>query len=329
MKHLSIKELEQLLTKSLTKQGVSLYDANIVANIYIRASLRGVGHHDFNDIFGRLNYLKKGAVNPRPKITLETSFGGLEVWNGDNGLGELCCHHITTRSIALAREHGIGFATVCNSNHFLAAAPYSEIADEAGFLTLVMSKSPGGISLEGSSVNVMGNNPFGYSAGHGKDPILFDICCAYSSYGKMNALAKEGASVPDYWGFNADGHKTTDPSAILKSGLYAPLGGHKGFGLAIMIELYSAVLSGGNILHQDHYDGPYAQTAISIDVSKLMPMTTYEARVETLKNLFKDRFADVYIPGSRSNDAKRAILEKGTIGLEDNLYNQLLKWSTL
>lgn len=323
MRQVPIETLRELLYKLLVHQQVPIEDAKIVSDIYIRASLRGVGHHDFNDIFGRINYLKKGSVNSKPNFILESNFGGLEVWNGDNGLGELCCHHVTTRSMELAKLHGIGLASICNSNHFLAAAPYSEIADEADFLTLVMSKSPGGISLEGSSMNIMGNNPFGYSAGHGKDPILFDICCAYSSYGKMQTMAKEDKSVPDYWGFDSSGNKTSDPKSILDSGLYAPLGGHKGFGLAIMIELYAAILSGGNILDQEKHPGPYSQTAISIDISKLMTLSDYEERISTMKNSFKEKFPQVYIPGSRSNASKKNILETGYLEIEEKLYNKL------
>ena len=200
MKTITFEEMKKQMVRLLTRENVPFNDADVLADIFHRASLRGVGHHDIHDFFMRIHHLQQGDINNMPAFTLQTGFGAMESWDGDNGLGELCCHHVTRRSMALALEHGIGLATIRNSNHFLAAAPYTEIADEEGYLTLVLSKSPGGISLPGADRNINGNNPFGYSAGHSEDPLLVDICCAYSSYGKMGVYAKEGKEVPYYWG---------------------------------------------------------------------------------------------------------------------------------
>lgn len=323
MSRISISALNDKIESLLKHYKLSPEHASIIADIYMRASLRGVGHHDIHDLFWRIDHIQKGETNPTPKLNLITAFGGLEAWDGDNGLGELCTYHVTKRSMALARVHGIGFATISNSNHFLAAAPYSEIADEEGFLTLILSKSPGGLTLPGADKNIIGNNPFGYGAGHSNEPILFDICNAYASYGKMGALAKEGKKVPSYWGNDCDGNPTTDPNKILESGLYMPIGQHKGFGLAMMVELFTAILSGGNILNQRENDtgmaGDYSQTAISIDVSKLMPLGDYENRVKELLKIFKQLYPDIYIPGERSAKAKKAIMKDGFLDISQEL----------
>lgn len=326
MKKIDIDHLSNKIKALLEVYGLSSNHASIVTDIYMRASYRGVGHHDIHDLFGRIDHIRKGETNPTPTLKLVTNFGGLESWDGDNGLGELCTWHVTKRSMALAKEHGIGFATVCNSNHFLAAAPYSEIADEEGFLTLILSKSPGGISLPGADKNIIGNNPFGYGAGHKQAPILFDICNAYSSYGKMNALAKEGKEVPSYWGNDLQGQPTTDPNKILESGLYMPIGQHKGFGLALMVELFTAILAGGTILNQTEevsgMKGPYSQTAISIDISKLMSLDHYEDRVDTLVATLRHLYPEIYIPGQGSAIAKEAILKKGFFEIDEAILKK-------
>ncbi len=146
---IKIEVLMELLKDKLKAKGLPEDHAKAVADVYVRANYRGVGHHDINDFLSRIKQLEKGQVNHAANLSLRTEFGGLESWDGDNGLGELCAWHVTKRSMALAKEHGIGFATIANSNHFLAAAPYSDIADEEGFMTLIMSKSPSGVSLQG------------------------------------------------------------------------------------------------------------------------------------------------------------------------------------
>jgi len=322
-----ISILRSGMAEKLISCGVPSDDANSAADIFYRATLRDVGHHDIHDFLGRVKQLKGGYINPTPDLQCLMNFGALEQWDGDNGLGEVCCHHITKRSMALAKELGIGFATIRNSNHFLAAAPYTEIADEEGFLTLVMSKSPGGISLPGADQNIIGNNPFGYAAGHSETPLALDICCAYSSYGKMNALAKEGGTVPEYWGNDSQGQATTNPKDIQESGLYMPIGNHKGFGMALMIELFTAILSGGNILNQEEADtglkGVYTQTAISIDVSKFMAMVDYEHRVNEMVQILKGLYPEIYIPGQGSNESKSRILKQGWIDLPQDLVRHL------
>lgn len=327
MGRIKIEDLRTRMQVLCVEHGMPDEDAKVMTEVYMRASYRGVGHHDVYDLFSRFNALDKGRINRVPQLKKVTEFGGMEVWDGDYGLGELCCHHITKRSMALASQHGIGFATIRNSNHFLAAAPYVDMADEAGYLTIVMSKSPGGISLPGAQQNIIGNNPFGFAAGHGDGQVLFDICNAYSSYGKMRQKAADGESVPEYWGNDRDGKPTTNPQEILDSGLYMPMGNHKGFGLAIMIELFSSIIAGGEILCEGEQvsglKGPYTQSAISIDVSKLMPELTYRERVKRMTELFKGLYPDIYVPGERSVKVKKMINQQGYFEISDDLLERL------
>ncbi|MBF9018110.1 MULTISPECIES: Ldh family oxidoreductase [unclassified Oceanispirochaeta] len=267
-------QLKKNLTDALCSHGLDKEGAAVVAGVYYRATLRGVGHHEIDSLPDRYIYLDNGQTNPRPDIKKIGGMGAMELYDGDNGMGELCTMHVTEKSMDLAKEHGIGFATIRNSNHFLAAAPYTEYAEEKGFFTTVMSKSPAGLSLPGADKDLMGNNPFGYSASADDSSLLFDICFAYSSYGKMGKYIKEGKSIPEYWGRDKEGKPTTNPQDVMDSQLFMPMAEHKGFGLAIWVEMMSSVLAGGNILNQDENEtglrGNYSQTAISINVEKLL-----------------------------------------------------------
>lgn len=320
----NINELKGHLVKALQNRGINAEDADIIAEVYYRATLRGVGHHEIDSLPERYSHLDKGETNPRPRIRQISALGAMELYDGDNGMGELCTMFITDRSIELAGKHGIGFASIRNSNHFLAAAPYTEYADEKGFFTTVLSKSPSGLSLPGADRDIMGNNPFGYSAAAGDSALLFDICFAYSSYGKMNKYIKEGKSIPEYWGRDKKGEPTTDPQNVMDSELFMPIGEHKGFGLAIWVEMMTSVLSGGTILNPDENNsglpGIYSQTAITIDVERLLGPGEFSRRNSEMKKIFKEKYPDVYFPGQNSLKSKQSILKQGYIEVEEALW---------
>ncbi len=114
--------------------GMSAANAAILADVYVRSTLRGVGHHDICDLPLRIAAFREGRMNPDPRITPCGGSDAVEAWDGDNGPGELCAVHVVQRAQALASCHGIGLATIRSSNHFLAAAPYVQMAAERGYL---------------------------------------------------------------------------------------------------------------------------------------------------------------------------------------------------
>lgn len=322
-----LEKLQKLIYSRFAAAGLCEQHAEAITDIYIRATLRGVGHHDVHDIMGRLRALTEGRITPCPKIRKISAFNAVETYDGDNGLGEICTWFVTNRSMELAESHGIGFCSIRNSNHFLSPAPFNEIADEKGFLTLVMTKCPGGMSLPGSDKNLIGNNPFGFATTHPDGNLLLDICLAYSSYGKMRQKAKRGESVPEYWGNDSTGTPTNDPAKILESGLHMPVALHKGFGIAMLIEILTSVLSGGAILNQEENDtgfpGVYCQTAISIDIRKIMAQDEYAGRIKEMCDILKGLFPDIYLPGQRSEKIKKEITSSGMVQVEEALLEKL------
>lgn len=322
-----IDDLKDKIYRAFTIAGINNKNSKILTDIFIRATLRGVGHHDIDSVYNRAKSVIDNKINGNPEFRLASSFGALESYDGDNGLGELCTHFVMERSIEIAQKLGIGLVTIRNSNHFLSAAPFNEIANERGFFTIVMSKSPAGLSLPGADKNIIGNNPFGFSAGYKEGNILFDICCAYSSYGKMQEKVKNNQKVPAYWGNDTDGKPTTNPADIFKSGLYMPIGEHKGFGLAIMVEILTAIISNGAILNQGYSDtgfkGEYSQTAITINVEKLLGSSEFENRNLQMVQLLKNLYPDIYIPGDRSVAVKDEILKRGYFEIDDRILEEL------
>ncbi|WP_168203579.1 Ldh family oxidoreductase [Oceanispirochaeta crateris] len=325
--NIPIADLEHRIKALLLNVGVNAENTEKVTDVYMRASYREVGHHDIHDLLSRIGQIKEKAIKPNPVYKLLTDFGGIQCYDGDNALGELNSYFITEKSMELAELHGIGYCTIRNSNHFLAAAPFVEMADEKGFLTIVMSKSPGGLSLPGVDKNLTGNNPFGYAAGYNDGKLLFDICCAYSSFGKMQAMKDEGQLVPEYWGNDRNGQPSTKPEEILESGLYMPIGEHKGFGIALLVELLSSVLGDGVLLNQELKDsemkGKYTQSALSIDIKKIMTVDKFKDRVQQMVDILRGIDPKIYIPGQRSIQAKAKIDELGYFQISDDLIGKM------
>lgn len=324
---ISIIDLEDKIKSLLLKAGMNKDNAEKVTDIYMRATYRGVEHHDIYDLLGRIKQLKENKVTANPQYHQISRFGAIECYDGDNALGELNSYFIVEKSMELAGLHGIGLCTIRNSNHFLSAAPFVELAEEEKFLTVIMSKSPGGLSLPGANKNITGNNPFGYATGYNEGKILFDICCAYSSFGKMRAKAKNDETVPEYWGNDKEGNPSSNPKEILDSGLYMPIGEHKGFGIALLIELLTAVIGEGAILNQGiedtGYKGKCTQTAISIDIGKIMDVDMYTDRVQQMVNILRQLYPDVYIPGQRSVNEKEKVKEIGYFELSNELIDKM------
>lgn len=249
-------------------------------------------------------------------------FNGLEIYDGDNGLGEVNCYYITRRSQEIADKNGISLVGIKNSNHFLASAPYVELSAEQNYLSLIFSSV--GIAMGvGDSPKIIGNGPLGFAAKGKERNILFDICVAYSSYGKLNAKAEAGEKVPEYWGKDSSGNYTDDPSEILEGGVPLPIGEHKGFGLSMMVEFVTSILAGGDIgLDKNKKDsGAYTHSIITIKPEIICE--DYSQNVDKLINDMKEIYPDIHIPGENSYNSKEKVQEKGYFELKESLMEEL------
>jgi len=310
-------------------------DAETLADVYMRATLRGVGHHDIGDLPSRIGALREGRINPRPTIVCVAGQGGAaEAYDGDNGLGELCASFITSRAESLADTFGIGFCTIAGSNHFLAAAPYVERAAERGYLALIFSRTRLVMGVPGHDARLIGNQPVGFATLAGDhSPLLFDAALAYASYGRMDAMARAGQSVPSHWGSASGGETTTDPRAIMDGGVSHAIGGHKGFGLAILVELLTGVLSGGPVIDEMHpqFDdcGVHAHAAIVLQPAALMAREHYHRRVSTMLNRIAGRAPGVVFPGQRSYARRAEADRQGAIEVDVPLLDELNRWASM
>jgi LDH2 family malate/lactate/ureidoglycolate dehydrogenase len=327
---LLVDELDGWTCRLLEAAGLPEGQAAMAARVFTDASLRGVGHHDISFLPQRLDWLERYGVNPRPDVHLVRSFGGTEVWEGDRGLGEVCCSVITDRAMILAAEFGIGYAVVRNSNHFLAASPYVERCAANGFLGMVFSSTDAGMSVPGGTTLGIGNNPFGFALPQvGYPTLMADLCMAYSSLGNLKALAATGQSVPEYWGNDRTGRPTTDPAAILDGGATHPMGNHKGFALALLVESLTGVMAGGPTGDQIAPGGginTHNQAVIAINLAAFGGIEAIGDRSRDLADRLKARNPGLRLPGERSHASAQRCEAEG-VPIDPALWEKLTGWS--
>jgi len=315
-------------TRLLAASGLSPNHAADAADVFVRATLRGLGHHDLSYLPQRLDWLASGAVNAAPDLARVSASPGTEVWEGDGGLGEVLCYHTLRRAIKLASDTGIGYAGVRHSNHFLAAEPYTQVGAEQGFLILVWSNTDAGMAFPGQSTRQIGNNPLGWGLGTGHAALSADLCMAYSSLGNLNALAANGTPAPGHWGRGPDGKPTTDPRQLL-AGAVEPIGGHKGLALALLGEVLAGVLTGGPTLDQVAPGGglrTHNQMILAFDLEVFGGISTVEERLISLKARAHHAGHTLRLPGDRSHTAALRSRHEG-VTIPPDLEATLREWS--
>jgi len=328
---LQVQKIRETAKKLLMAAGLPDKDAVTVSDIFIRATLRGNSHHDLYDLPGRLNSLKAGKIKGKPEITLIHKNKAVENYEGDNGLGELHGAFIAKRSVELAREFGVGICTVRNSNHLLACGPFSEIIAEEGMLGYVITRGAPTMGAPGRVEKVIGTAPQGFAVPKNDGSLLaFDACLAYTANSLLSIYASENKPLPSHWCLDKNGKPTTDVREVMNGGVRQPIGAHKGFGLTILGEILTGVLSEGQIIDEPQPGsgivGQPSHTAITIDIGGLIGRKKFQDRISEMIDRMKNLAAKLVIPNERSTAFKDKVLAEGSIELDDSLIEKINSW---
>lgn len=245
---LSETELTELATTALMGLGLVRKDAADAARILTLAEMFGLSTHGVGRIESYGERLQIKGINPRPSIRLEQVAPALIRVDGDNGVGPLVGLRALEAAMEAAATTGIALALARGSNHFGPVSPYCHIAAEAGFASLIGSNATTTIAPWGGSEARLGNSPCGFGFPNpGGDPIILDMAVSVAARAKIRNAAKAGQPIPDSWATDRSGRPTTDPNEAL-NGFLLPIGGHKGYGLALVVDLLAGLLSGAAYL---------------------------------------------------------------------------------
>lgn len=245
---LSEAALTELAIRSFQGLGLAQKDAQDVCRVLVLADLFGLSTHGLSRVESYGERLELKGINPRPNITLEQVAPALVKVDGDNGVGPLVGMRSLEAAMDLARECGVGMAFARNSNHFGPVSPYSYIAAEAGFASMIGSNASTTIAPWGGSDARLGNSPLGFGVPNpGGAPFMLDMAMSVVARAKIRNAFKRGQAIPDTWATDKSGAPTTDAAQALE-GFLLPIGGHKGYGLALLVDMLAGVLSGAAYL---------------------------------------------------------------------------------
>jgi 3-dehydro-L-gulonate 2-dehydrogenase len=223
--------------------------------------------------------VRRGRVRPEAEPTRVAAFGAWEQWDGQLGPGNLNAWQATERAMALARTQGIGTVTLRHTNHWMRAGTYGWQAVEAGFALVAWTNTEPNMPPWGGREKVLGNNPLVIAVPRTGAPVVLDFAMSQFSYGRMERAARRGEPLPLPGGYDEAGQLTTDPAAILRSGRPLPIGYWKGAGLALMLDLLAATLSGGRTtreLGQQEEEYGVSQLFLAFDAAKGQPRETLD-----------------------------------------------------
>ncbi len=268
--------LLDLAARALQSCGLAAQDARDAARILVIADLFGLSTHGVHRVISYGERLKIGGINARAQIRVEKTSPSIAMVDGDNGIGTLVGTRALEAAMAAAKETGVGVAFARSSNHFGPIASYAWLAAEQGFASIIASNASTTIAPSGGSDARLGNNPLGLCVPNpGGDPVMLDMAMSVVARAKIRRALDRGETIPDTWATDSLGRPTADPLTALE-GFLQPIGGYKGYGLALMVDLFAGLLSGAAYLThvKSWVDDPAAaqnlgHVFILIDTAKL------------------------------------------------------------
>ena len=324
MNYLSIADAERFISSALQAEKVPASDADIIASLMMQSDLAGADGHGIFRLPAYLKRIRAGGVNLHPNIHIEREQGATALINGDNALGHLVMNRAVNLAIEKVKQHSVCWIGSHYGNHSGAASVYVRKLAEQGYIGIYMAvgnanhMAPwGGIDL------LLSTNPIAIAVPAGDGPtVLLDIATTVAAYGKVKVAAQKGESIPDDWMIDRQGKPITDPKKSAEGSLL-PIGGYKGYGLAVMIGLLAGALNNaavgkGTIDFNAHHDlvTNTGQTIIAVDPSAFGNTEEFINRVIALVNDLKNSSTlpgvkEIRVPGEGAAKTRAERMKKG------------------
>jgi LDH2 family malate/lactate/ureidoglycolate dehydrogenase len=328
---LSSEEARRFTEALFAAHGVPAAEAAIAAGCLVRADLRGVDTHGIVRLPIYLRRLDMGLVTAAPDLAVQRVAPAAGYLDGQSGLGFVVATRAMDAAMEIAAEAGVGLVGVSNSNHFGMAASYLLQAVERGFAALVFTNASPALPPWGGRREMLGTSPFAAAfPGEGGTPFVLDMAPTVVARGKIRKAAREGKAIPEGYALDEHGRPTTDPEAALR-GVLLPMGGHKGAGLSMLMDILCGVLTGaafgGQVADQYKvFDRPQGvgHFMLAFRPGLFMPAETVAARMRDMvaavrANPVAEGVDEILIPGEPESRLEAQRLAEGIPYRRDDL----------
>jgi 3-dehydro-L-gulonate 2-dehydrogenase len=256
------RELADTLAEVLLKRGFERDRASLCARLFAETTRDGVYSHGVNRFPRFLRMIDNGKIDIHGRPKLVTKVGAVERWDGERGPGNLNAHACMGRALEIAQAEGIGCVALANTNHWMRGGSYGWQAAEAGAIGICWTNTLPNLPPWGGATPRLGNNPLVIAVPRSNGHVVLDMAMSQFSYGALASYRLSGKPLPVDGGFDSQGNLTRDPEAIEISQRPLPIGYWKGSGLALVLDMAAAMLSGGAATHQIPLD-PERETGVS------------------------------------------------------------------
>jgi ureidoglycolate dehydrogenase (NAD+) len=288
---ISYSALHHFVVEAFRGAGLAGADASVAADVLTTTDAWGIFTHGTKNVRGYLRRLKAGGLRAAGRPRLAAEGPAWAIVDGDSALAMVTSVFAMQTAITKARACGVAYVGVRNSCHFGAAGYYAWLAAREGLIGMSMANDIPSVAAPGSRGAITGSNPISYAVPAGRHPpLLLDMSTATVAGGKVYAARTRGERIPDTWLVGPDGRPTTDPIGYPDKGALQPAAGHKGYGIALLIETLSGLLSGaaftwrvGTWMWDDGAQPTHHGAAfLAIDAQAIMPATAFARRMEVL-----------------------------------------------
>ena len=331
------EKLAEFCRQACRKIGMSEYDSGITAQVLAETDAYGTHSHGTKNLRMYIEKIKAGGLDAKAVPEVVVDGGAFAVIDGKDAMGMVVSHKAMSKAIEMAGKCGIGFVTVRNSCHFGAAGVYANMASKKGMIGIAMSNTDPNVTVPGGRGMIIGNSPIAYSIPAGKhEPIFLDIAMSATAALKINQAKIAKKPIPDTWLVDDEGVPTTNAWYYQNGGGLQPMGAHKGYGLSMLVDILSGILSGGATTQNVPswcFNLPSKNSAshtfFAINVEAMLPKEVFENRVDEyidyVKSAPKAKGNDkILMPGEIEWGRKQKADENG-IEMPDDVVESLEK----
>ena len=317
-------QLEAFIARAFEAVGISAAESTIIATLMTRADLQGSEGHGVFRLPQYIRRIRGGAVSVKPRIRVEREAAGMALVDGDNGMGHLVMRFATEKAIEKAKTAGVAWVGVKWSNHAGPASLYSAMPLEHDMIGLYLAVGNanhlppwGGLDM------LLSTNPISVAVPAGAEPpIVLDMATTVAAYGKVKTKAQRGETMPEGWMMDRQGRPLTDPKRA-NEGFLLPIGGYKGYGLALIFGLLAGTLNGAamgkDVVDFNADDTTATNTGhaiVAINVAAFQPVAEFKKSVDMLVRDLRnsERLPGVdriRLPGEGSHAARADRLKNG------------------